>query len=376
MNTQKEILIITGETSGDMHAAQVVKELKLIEPNLQFFGSGGAALTGEGVELLAKVEDLAVMGFSGILKLLPRLKNLKNTIIKRIQHSNVPLAILVDYPGFNINLAQTLKSLPKPPKILYYIAPQVWAWHTSRIKKMKRFIDVLAVILPFEETIFNRVGIKTYFVGHPLLDEIDLDSNTPEYEKEKGEYTLSLLPGSRKDVFMRHIKPMLLSVKNLKSRFVSLKVLIARAPNIDEKLYQSLIQGLDWISHSPDSRFTLRISDAAAVCSGTATLEAALLNIPQVVVYRTSAINYFIAQQVVKVPFISLVNLIAGRQIVPELIQNNFTSEKLVNELISILEDSQRKKAILEGYCEVRKLLGNPGAALKTANIAYEMIKK
>ncbi|MBM3326226.1 MAG: lipid-A-disaccharide synthase [Calditrichaeota bacterium] len=375
VNERKEILIVTGENSGDIHAAPVVKELKRLHSDLHFFGSGGEALKQEGVELLADVRDLAVMGFSEVPRLLPRLRKLKRAILQRVRSSLVPLAILVDYPGFNLNLAPALKALPHPPQILYYIAPQVWAWRAGRIQKMRDFIDRLAVVLPFEELIFSRAGIRTQFVGHPLLDELNEIQAAPKSNSALAGLTIALLPGSREAVVKRHLRLMLASAEQIHHQCSSLKAIVARAPGLDLRLFQHSARASDWISVNPDSRTALRLSDVAAVCSGTATLEAALMNIPQVVVYRTSLVNFLIARYAVSLPNISLVNVIAGRKVAPELIQDDFTTGNLTNLLIEMLENEPRRREIQHSYDEVRQLLGAPGAAAKTAAMASEMLK-
>ncbi|MBT7616782.1 MAG: lipid-A-disaccharide synthase, partial [Calditrichaeota bacterium] len=199
----QHVAVIAGEVSGDLHAAPVIHELKKLNPDLQFFGSGGPEMMDQGVELFAEIEDLAVMGFSGLPRILPRLSRLKKDIIKRVKERNVKLVILVDYPGFNLNLAAALKKLPNPPKIIHYIAPQVWAWRAGRLKKIKRVIDHQAVIFPFEEKLFRDAGVNATFVGNPLLDEIELYRNREKINSEKR--LLAILPGSRFSVASNHI---------------------------------------------------------------------------------------------------------------------------------------------------------------------------
>ncbi|MDP8238101.1 MAG: lipid-A-disaccharide synthase [Candidatus Hatepunaea meridiana] len=386
------ILIISGEVSGDLHAAPVVFELKKLKSELAFWGTGGHQMSETGVELLAHIDDLAVMGFSDIPKMLPRLSRLRKTILKQVASRKTQLVILVDYPGFNLNLAKVLKGIDNPPKILYYIAPQVWAWRSGRIRKMSRVVDRLAVVFPFEVELFRAEGIKVDFVGHPLLDELGdyltptvnhggMTTNPisavspPRLTAVSDKPLLALLPGSRVQEIKRHLPIMVNAALRLRETIPNLKAAIGCAPNLDKRLYEDIIGDSSWIELHNDSRDLLLEADAAAVCSGTATLETALMGTPQVVVYHTSTLNYLIAKTFVHLKNIALVNVVAGKRIVPELIQYDLTPQNLTRELKELLSDKQKQVEMINAYKDVTIRLGTGNAAKNVAKIAFDMLE-
>ncbi len=372
------ILIVAGEVSGDIHAAPVVNELKRINPDLTFFGAGGDQMREAGVELLADVNDLAVMGFSQLPRILPKLSRLKKSILERVREQNVKLAILVDYPGFNLNLAKALKSLPDPPKVVCYIAPQVWAWRKGRVKKMRGVVDHLAVVFPFEVPIFRDGGIVTTFVGHPLIEELDEYMGVPLLLSKGGTEEISptlhsrggikgggcqtgtllaLLPGSRLQTMRVHLPIMLKAARQLQIENPGIAIGVGKAPGLDIELYRSILKddcdSMLW----DDGRKLLSSATAVAVCSGTATLEAALLGTPQVVVYHTSWLNYHIIKRLIQLDKIALVNIVAEKSIAPELIQNDLTPDKLANALEPLLTDSSVRNLQLAEMSHVKDKL-------------------
>ncbi len=330
-------------------------------------------MRSEGVELLAHVRELDVMGFSGLPHALPRLARLKASILRRCRARGVELAMLVDYPGFNLNLAKALKRLPHPPRILYYIAPQTWAWHGRRTRSMRRVIDRLAVVFPFEVEFFTRAGVPATFVGHPLLDELEPVGSGRAFRTAGP--LLALLPGSRTGVVRRHLPPMVSAAKRLRERMPELRAAVGCAPGLDERLYRYALDGDEWIELRASSRELLAEADAALVCSGTATLEAALLQTPQAVVYRTSPLNYRIIKRLIKIERVALVNVIAGREVVPELLQGGFTPRTAAQAVEKLLRDEHHRARMADDYREVCARLGTPGAAARVAAIATEMLK-
>lgn len=359
------ILVVAGERSGDLHLAPVVSAIRKNSPSTHFWGAGGEMMATEGVELLSTTSRLAVMGFTGVPRVLPELARFKKLVLRRVAAERTPLAILTDYPGFNLNLARSLKRLPHPPKIIYYIAPQLWAWRPERAKIIRQYVDRLAVVFPFEVEFFLKYGIEAEFVGHPLLDEIEIASPA---EREP---LLAILPGSRTSVARRNWQVINQTLPELARQLPGVKIslgLVADHPS--------------WLRDNPppvgveislDSRALLRRATSAIVCSGTATLEAALLNTPQVVVYRTSPINYLIARRVIGIDSISLVNITAGRKVVPELIQHELNPASLVREVTALFEPSVRAR-MLVGYEQVQGKLGTPGAAERVAALALSMV--
>ncbi|HHE47061.1 MAG TPA: lipid-A-disaccharide synthase [Bacteroidetes bacterium] len=372
--TGDNILIVAGEPSGDIHAAPVVHQLKRLNPGVSFWGTGGRLMRDAGVELLADIDDLAVMGFSDIPRLLPTLARLRKTIIRQIRARKTLLAVLVDYPGFNLNLARALKRLATPPQVLQYIAPQVWAWRANRIRKMRGAIDRLAVVFPFEVNIFQAEGIRVDFVGHPLLDELEGSLRKEVAPKPPMTPLLALLPGSRVQEVSRHLPVMTRAAELMRRELPELKVGVSRAPGLEESLYHAYLGSGDRIRLYSDSHELLADAAVAAVCSGTATLETALLGIPQVVVYRTSPLNYRIARSFIRLDNIALVNVVAGKRIVTELIQQDLKPERLAGELLTLIGDAGRRAEISESYRTVGGKLGKPGAAGRVAAIISEMM--
>lgn len=366
-----DILIVAGEASGDLHAGPVAAELKKLLPEASLWGVGGTELVSAGVECLERVENLAVMGFSGVPRLLPRLRRLKGSLLRRTAARGTRLAILVDYPGFNLNLARALKRLPHPPRVLYYIAPQVWAWNRRRLARIKTSVDRLAVILPFEAPFFARAGVPADFVGHPLLDRTQGTLETPAVS---GATTVALLPGSRRQEVVRLLPVMVDAALRLQRTEPGLRVVVAKSPGLDESLYRLPGAAADGWELRAGVEQTLGGAAVAAVCSGTATLEAALWDVPQVVVYRTSALNYALARALVRLEFIALVNLTAGGPVVPELIQRRLTARRLADEMKSLLTDARRAAAMRQAYQRVREALGEPGAAVRVARLAVRML--
>jgi len=383
-----EILIVAGEISGDLHGAELVKNFLKLSSDYCFFGAGGELMKSEGVELLSHVNDLAVMGFSGIPKILPTLKALKRNILNRVRKNPVNLAILVDYPGFNLNLAKALKQLPNPPKILEYIAPQVWAWRANRTRKILSYIDHLAVVFPFEERLFKAANVPVTFVGHPLLDELNLptvqlkDTNDPksailssDVDEPIQNPILALLPGSRKTVAVKHLPIMIESAKLLINEFPNIRFCIGCAPGLRQHL-EGLIHGQP-IKYElwDDSRKLLSEATAAVVCSGTATLETALIGTPQVIVYKTSSINYAVIKKLIKLPYVGLVNIVAEDKIITELLQDEFNPVALYRAIAPMIRCQIIRDHAKSKMMQVRNKLGEPGASRRVAELAYQMIK-
>ncbi len=370
----EHILIVAGEASGDLHAAPVIAELKKLRPDLQFFGSGGDLMRQQGVELLAELDDLAVMGFSSVPRVLPRLSRLKREIIRRVQRDNVKLAILVDYPGFNLELAGSLRKLDNPPKILEYVAPQVWAWRKGRIKKIRRLVDKLAVVFPFEEKLFLDGGVNAEFVGHPLVEELIeyMDTGTVKPSERKNQ--IALLPGSRRAELQRHLATMVKASELIRTAEPTVRFAVGKASNLKTADYEPMLAGCSFISLEEDSRKLLTQSRAAIVCSGTATLEAALLDCPQVVVYKTSPINYQIIKHLITLDTVGLVNIVAGEKIVPELIQQDFTPETAAEAILNFLTNQELSTKTRAAYATVRQNLDAPGASARVAQIALKML--
>ncbi len=354
----KRYYFIVGEASGDLHAANLIKELSLLDTDATFQGFGGERMQKEGLELTKHYQEMAFMGFWEVLiNLSAIIKNFKQAKKELLEYKPEVL-ILVDYPGFNMRMAKFAKK--HNIKVVYYITPQVWAWKESRVKKLKRDVDLLLPILPFERSFFAKHGIDVNYVGHPLLDAFkDLDSRNIESEKP----IIAILPGSRKQEIATSLPIMMEVAKS----FENYQFVIAGAPSISQDFYRNITKDSYMPVLSNQTHALLKESKAAIVTSGTATLEAAILKVPQVVCYKTSSISYFLAKLVVKVKYIALVNLICDKEVVKELIQDDFNTDNLLNELNRIL-NKKNKTQILSDYDSLIRFLGGVGASKRAAD--------
>lgn len=368
-----EVLFVAGESSGDLHAAMLATELHAVRPELTLTGVGGARMEAAGVALFERTDRLAVMGFVEVLRHVPRHLALLREIRRRLTSGVVRLVILVDYPGFNLKVAEAAHASGVP--VLYYIAPQVWAWNEKRVRTMARVIDRAAVILPFEEEYFTGHGVRATFVGHPLLDRAhDLPDRSAARRTlglpDDGQ-VLALFPGSRAQEVERLLDTFVDAARLVEQRRPNLRVLVSVAPGmkIDRvRCPYPLVEGASFP--------VLRAADAALCKSGTTTLEAAVAGCPLVVAYRTSRWSYAIARRLVRIPNIALVNIVAGRRVAPELVQDAATPDALASHVLPLLDpNSTERMQQVEGLAHVRARLGKPGAARRAATIASELAR-
>ena len=367
----RKVLFVAGEASGDLHAAGVAAALRRLRPELELAAVGGPRLAEQGVELIHRDNQLGVMGFLEVLKHVPRHFLLLRTIRKMLDDGEIALLVLIDYPGFNMKVASAAKQAGVP--VLYYVTPQVWAWGAGRIPRLAQLVTKAAVILPFEEPLLRGFGIDATFVGHPLLDRavnmptrveareaLRLPQNTP---------VLALFPGSRQQEIDRHIDDFVATAKELQRRTPGLEVLVSVAPTVALDSARCPFR----LVHSA-SLSVLRAADAALCKSGTTTLEAAIADCPLVVAYRTGRISFALAKRLVKVPNIGLVNVVAGREVAREFIQDDIVPSRIADVLSELLiKDGQRRWEVLSGLAEVRAKLGTPGAADRVARMAGEL---
>ena len=370
--TAREVLIVAGEPSGDMHAAAMVRTLRVQRPDLHLVGVGGIRLAGEGVELLERAERIAVVGFVEVIKHLPVLRRLMKALRSRMDEGRVKLVVLIDYPGFNMRLAREAKKRGIP--VLYYITPQVWAWHKSRVKELRETVRKAAVILPFEEKLLRDAGIDATFVGSPLIDatrnlpsrdeacaQLGLDASRP---------VLALFPGSRAGEIGRHLRDFVATAQLILTRVPALQVIVSAPPNVE---IESEICPFPVVR---DASHTVFRAATAAMCkSGTTTLEAALCICPLVVAYRTSATTYAIAKRLVTLPNIALVNIVADRRVAPEFLQGDLRAELVAPALLPLLDmASPERAAMLTALADVRLRMGAPGAGARVAAMIDEMV--
>jgi len=372
--------MVAGEASADLHGANLVNAIKSLDPGIRFIGIGDKKMAGAGVDIILSSSELAVVGLTEVFLKLCGIFRAFFTLRTILKKWNPHLLILLDYPDFNIALAGTAKRFKVP--VLYYISPQVWAWRKGRIKKIANRVDRMAVILPFEAPLYRDSGLEVDYVGHPLLDTMTKRPNRAEVRRdfgiEDGDPVIGLLPGSRNEEVKNLMPLMVNAIEKLHSRYPDLKCLLHMASTISMDLIQPYvdISPVDIKMIEGNVYLTLAACDLAMVASGTATLETAIMGVPMVILYRVSRISYWIGKRVIRVPHIGLVNLVAEDEVVPELIQDDVTPDRLVKEVLDILEGGQTRENMIKKLKIVTEKLGQGGASEKTARIALEMMSQ
>jgi len=374
----KTVLIIAGEASGDMHGANLVREMLNRDPALKFYGIGGKKMLQEGVQLLADASTMAVVGLTEVVFKLKDILKIMRTIKKSLDERRPDLVVLIDYPDFNLPVAKAARR--HNIKVLYYISPQVWAWRQSRIEQIKKTVTRMAVILPFEVETYRRHGFAADYVGHPLLDMIKTTYSKKESRKKfdlhEDKITIGILPGSRMSEIKKLLPELLQAATIMKDSIPELQFVVPLADTLEEKNLTGIIAGfpIDVNVISGQTYDVVSCADLALVASGTATLETALLKVPMIIVYKISPLSYFIGKLFVRVKNIGLVNIIAEKTIVPELIQNDASGTRIAREALSILENESKKQTMIRELEAIRFRLGEPGAAIKTAKLALDML--
>jgi len=349
--------IVAGEASGDVQAALLCEAIHQHDPSAEIEGWGGEAMAAQGVKILKHYRDLAYMGFVEVVKHLPVIFQNFKICRKQILAFQPDAVILVDYPGFNLRMATWAQK--QNLRVYYYISPQLWAWHTSRVHKIKKAVRKMYVILPFEKEFYQQYGMEVVYIGHPMAIELSQLSPRPGVEKE----SIALLPGSRK----HEVEKLLPVMVELANKMPTQNFIVSAVSHLAQDIYSNMIGGVTNISIEVDAmRLILQKSKAAVVTSGTATLETALLGVPEVVVYKGSPVSYQIAKRLIKVPYISLVNLIANKKLVPELIQGECNVANLYTALHDILEPATYAE-IKNNYDAMKSLLTSGGGAATAA---------
>ncbi len=363
-----KLYLIAGEASGDLHGSNLMRELKNLNPDIDFRCWGGDLMKQQGGTIVKHIDELAFMGFvEVVMNLRTVLKNL--ALCKRDILSYKPDAvILIDYPGFNLKIAKFLHNLQIP--VIYYISPQIWAWKQSRVKIIRKVVDKMMVILPFEKDFYEKYGVEVEFHGHPLLDALNRSHFEPVITDD-GKSIVALLPGSRRQEILQ-VLPRMVSVV---PRFPDVRFVIAGVDSHGPEFYQSITGNLNIPVVMGRTYDLLKQAKAALVTSGTATLETALIGTPEVVCYRGGNISYQIALRLIKVKYISLVNLIMDRPVVKELIQDELNVENLSRELNLLLNDTPERKNLLGDYDELRQILGGDGASRRAAESVIDFVK-
>ena len=370
-------MLVVGEASGDIHAAHLVKALTEKDQTLRFFGVAGEQLKRTDFDVLFDASDLSGMG---LVELVGSVRNIWKAyrILRRAMRERRPdLLVLIDFPDFNLRLARLAKELEIP--VLYYVSPQIWAWRRGRVRQIAQRVDHMAVVFPFEVPFYEKRGVKVSFVGHPLLDIVrtqeSRESLLTQIGLDTGKQTIAILPGSRRGEIAYHL-PILLQAALRLNHDAKMQFLVIRASTVNRRELEAVLERTPLkIPIVEDQRYdAVNACDLAWTASGTATVETALLLKPMIVVYRVSWLTYAIAKILVKVKHVGMVNIMAGERVVPELIQGDFTAERVVKETRNLLGNEALRERIVRKLFALREKLGVPGAACRVANIARSMI--
>jgi len=373
-------MLIAGEASGDQRGAEVAQALLVMQPQLTLFGIGGQHMRAAGVATMIDVNELAVIGFFEVLKHLPRILKIFYRMKRVLQENRPDLLILIDYPGFNLRFAKVAKRLKIP--VLFYISPQVWAWRQHRVKKIAQVIDHMAVIFPFEKQFYQQQNIPVTYVGHPLTQKINRAPTMAEARKKLAfdldNKIISLLPGSRRSEIERLLPTMLDAAEELTKKIPGLIFLLAVATTVDSEKIKALLQNsrINIRILQNDAYATMSAADVVLTASGTATLEAALLNKPMVVLYKVNRFTAAILKRMLKIPYVSLCNIVAGEKVVTELLQADATADNLVKETMLLLNDTQRQQQIKAKLSSIKAKLGEMNAEHNVAQIAIQMLTR
>ena len=382
MSGYPKVMIIAGEASGDLHGSRLVQAMRKRAPSLRFLGMGGSELAGAGVELLCDAARVSVVGLTEVFTHLGAILAARRTLVRAMQRERPALLILIDFPDFNLWLARTAKKLSIP--VFYYISPQIWAWRRGRARTIGRLADRIGVILPFEEEVYRKYGIRADFVGHPLMDTVRAEMEEEEFRDRYAlgsRLLIGLLPGSRSRE-VRALLPLFVDAAALLRHRLSAPCtfLVPRAPTVSRQ--QLMAAGLENSREEIDLRIIdqdryalMHACRAAVAASGTVTLELAILGTPTVTGYRVSPLTYRLGRLLVRdLDHFSLVNLIAGREVIPELLQDDLTPQAIADALLPLLTDTPARKGMLAGLERVRHLLGDAGASERAAELALSLL--
>jgi lipid-A-disaccharide synthase len=375
---KKNILIIAGEASGDLHGSNLVKAIQNIDPSVVFTGIGGDHMAKAGVEILVRSADMAVVGITEVFPKMKTILGAARQIKFTLKNDHPDLLILIDYPDFNLHISKTAKRAHVP--VLYYISPQVWAWRSGRVKKLAKRTDRMAVILPFEKEFYAERGVEVNYVGHPLMDTDPPEVNEGILQAGMGQDSpspvVALIPGSRKEEINNLLPHMLDAVGILKESYPGIRCMLPRAKTIDSDFIAPYIQKApcDIKITTKSIYHVLSECHVAIVASGTATLETAIMAVPMVILYKGALLSYMVGRAMVGVPYIGLANLVAGKKIVPELIQKDVTAERIAQEALRFLSHPEERAETVRALQAVRQRLGQGGASKITAGICMEMM--
>lgn len=374
-----KLLIITGEVSGDLIGASLIRELKSLQPELIITGIGGDRMKSSGMNLIYHSDQMAILGFVEVIKHLPFIRQVRKKIIETVIQENIRCVVLIDYPGFNLNLAKKLKSLGV--KIIYYVSPQIWAWAKGRVKKVQRFVDKMLVVFPFEVEFYNNEKVNVEYVGHPLVERISQynffskEDFFAKYNLDEEKKTLLVMPGSREQE-VKEIFPETIKAADMLAKKFDLQVVVAKSKNIDAKVFRDLSVSEKFTLIEDHNYELMKYSYFGIIKSGTSTLEAGYFTLPMVVVYKTSSLTYLIGKQLIKLDKIGMVNILLDKMVVPELIQNEANSENIFNTTSKIISDEKIYQSIKHKLEFVKEKLGSGGASKKAAKTILEIMNE
>jgi lipid-A-disaccharide synthase len=377
----KKVFIMTGEASGDLHGANLAREIRSQDPSVSLYGVGSSRMRDAGVRMLADASDISVVGITAVLTHIAAIHRVYATLKRFLKDERPDLLVLIDFPDFNIMLGKAARKLGIP--VLYYISPQIWAWRKGRIKTIARLVRAMIVVFPFEVPLYEKAGVDVRFVGHPLTDVVQSELTQEQAREalglERSRRAIALLPGSRRSEIAHLLPDMLTAAGLLLSRFPDLQFVLPIAPTLDREFVQGFIDQSGAPVRTIAGRVydALRASDAAIVASGTATLETGLMAVPMAIVYRISALNYFILTKFVRgVRDVGLVNIVAGRRIVPELVQKDSTPQNMAAAIASFLEDPVSRDQVRFALTNVKARLGDAGASKRAASVVLEQLTR
>lgn len=377
----KKVMIMTGEASGDLHGANLAREIIKQDPSIVLYGVGSKQMRSAGVRMLADASEISVVGITAVLTHIRAIYGVYAKLKRFLNEERPDLLVLIDFPDFNIMLGKAARKLGIP--VLYYISPQVWAWRKGRIKTIANLVKAMLVVFPFEVPLYEKAGVDVRFVGHPLTDVARSDLDPVQAKTSlglaPGNRTVALLPGSRRSEVVHLLPDMLKAAAILHARSQDVQFILPIAPTLDAEFVRSFVDQGGVAVRMVEGRVydALRASDAAIVASGTATLETGLMAVPMAIVYRVSALNYFILTRLAPdVKDVGLVNIVAGRRVVPELIQKDSTPAKMADAIAALLDDPVHAQRVRGDLIDIRKRLGEAGASARAATVVRELLSQ
>ncbi len=375
----KKILIVSGEPSGDLHASNLVKDLKSLNPALQFYGIGGELSKRAGVDIIFDITKLALVGLVDVIKHISVVKKAHDAVIAKLETDPPDMAILVDYPGFNLKIAAAISKKDIP--VIYYISPQIWAWGRQRVHGIKKHVKKMLVFFKFEEEMYKSYGIDAEFVGHPLVDVVKItaprDAVYKKYNLSREKKTIALLPGSRESEVKNFLPIMAKAAVLISKKIGDVQFVISKHPDRPASMYEAALKGssFDYRFAEGDMHNMVAAADFAIVTSGTATLETGMLGTPMIIVYRTSFITYALYNIVTDVHLVGLVNVVAKKEVVPELLQYKMTPGRIAAKAVEMLSDPVRLTDIRKELSGIKSSLGPGGASMRAAKAILPLLK-